>query len=311
MRALTALLFVLTTAVLMTGCSATSSMIWDETVTETRTMSADHVADGSLYIDTRNGSVEVYADDTVDAVEVEAEVSAADTSEIDASKRLAETKIIVDRDAGGRLTLRPDWPTNARGNEGASFNVRLPDANGVTIDTSNGSVTVHGLRGKLVVDTSNGSIEIVDHDGETVIDTSNATVEVRGNRGRVFADTSNGRVRITDQHGPVEVDTSNAPIDVVLARDQSGPLTLDTSNGSVTVTVGLAFGGTVEFETSNGSLNVRNRGGNIRRSTIGKTDGLIVLGKDGEASMIDTSNASITFTIEGEDGAGRTTGAAP
>lgn len=300
MRATTAILFTLAAAAYMTGCSATSSIIWDEKVTETRSITADHVAGGSLYIDTRNGSVEVYADDSVDAVKIDATVTAADTSEVEAAKRLAETKVIVERDTGQRLTIRPDWPSIARAGEGASFNVRMPDANGVIIDTSNGNVTVHGLRGKLVIDTSNSGVEVVNHDGETIIDTSNGAVDVRGNRGRVYADSSNGRIRITDQHGSVEADTSNGPIEVVLANDQSGPLKLDTSNGSITVTVGPAFAGTVEFDTSNGSIYVRNRGGDVRTSTIGKSDGVIVMAKDGHKSIVETSNASITFTIEGE-----------
>ncbi len=300
MRATTALVLTISAAAYIVGCSSSSSFIWDEKASETRTMTADHVADGSLYIDTRNGFVEVIADSNVDAVMIETTVIAADTSEIDAAKRLAETKIIVERDTARQLTIRPVWPTNPRGGEGASFNVRVPDAKSITIDSSNGGARVHGFTGRLVIDTSNGPVEVLNHNGEVIIDTSNGPIEVRGNKGRVFADTSNGRILILDQHGPVEADTSNGPVEIVLADDVNGPLIVDTSNGPITVTVGSGFGGTVEFDTSNGSINVDNRGGNIKNSTISKTEGLIVLGKSGSASIIDTSNASITFTINGD-----------
>lgn len=298
MRSTNALILSLTAAAMLAGCSSTSSLIWDEKVTESRSMTTQHVAGGSLYIDTRNGTVEVYADRGVDAVMIEAKVTAADTSEIDAAKRLAETKIIVERDTSRRLTIRPNWPSNPRGGEGASFNVRLPDADGVTIDTSNGPVTIHGLSGKLVIDTSNGGVEVVDHNGETIIDTSNGAIEVRGNRGRVVADSSNGRIRILNQRGPVEADTGNAPVEVVLADDQTGPLKIDSSNGSVTVTVGPSFAGTVEFDTSNGGINVMDKAGVIASQVMDKSNGLITLKNSGGASIIETSNASISFTVE-------------
>jgi DUF4097 and DUF4098 domain-containing protein YvlB len=97
----------------------------------------------------------------------------------------------------------------------------------------------------------------------------------------------------------VTADTSNGPIALSLLPGQRGPLHLDTSNGPIKVRVGGAFTGMVRLDTSNGRVTVNDPQKRITESTIGKTGGSIVVGSGGEPSRVDTSNASIVFTISG------------
>lgn len=286
--------------VLLSGCAFVTNS--SERVTETRTLTAAHVDNSSIFVDTRNGSIDIAADDDVNEVMITARVTAAADTEVEAAKRLAATKIVVERDSARQLTIRTIWPDNrARSGEGASYTIRLPNADVVTLDTSNGPITARSLTGRLTADTSNGNIEVTDHTGDAALDTSNGAIVVRNHKGRLVADTSNGGVTIVNHSGPLEVDTSNGGIDVSLAGDQTGPIVLDSSNGSIRVSVGPKFGGTIIFDTSNAGITINDRAGAITEQTIKKGEGRVVLKNAGGTSVLDTSNASITLEIRNSE----------
>jgi DUF4097 and DUF4098 domain-containing protein YvlB len=186
--------------------------------------------------------------------------------------------VLTNRKDDGTLDVRVVWPENKRrGNEGASFEVEIPDANGVALDTSNGAITLAGMRGPAKLDTSNGAITVEGHDGSVV------------------ADSSNGKVVLNEVTGKVNADTSNGAIEVRLADSNPGPVRLDTSNGRCTLGVGSAFGGTIEADTSNGRVTVSGLDGLATAKTT-KTSGKVTFSNPGEKSVIDTSNGSIEIT---------------
>lgn len=279
----------------LTACSFTTWHRADKSMS----LNSDHVAGSALEVRTRNGRIEVAAAPNRSDVSIEATLYARGDSMAEAEERLAATTIEVSRAEDGTLVVEPKFPEPVRGGDGASIVIELPDANGATLDTSNGSVHAFGLTGRLVVDTSNGSVEIVDHNGDAKVDTSNGSITVDDHVGALRVDTSNGSIRISNVDGPVEADTSNGSIVLTMADDQAGPLDLDTSNGSITVRVGAAFAGAVSLKTSNGSLTVADHLGHIRSQTISRSTGRIVVGDGGQPSRLDTSNGRIRFTISG------------
>lgn len=109
--------------------------------------------------------------------------------------------------------------------------------------------------------------------------------------------TSNGRVRAADIGGPVEVKTSNGRVEITLRPDQQGPVSIRSSNGRITVNVGPAFAGAVTVDTSNGGVNIEDPTGRITSSSIKKNEGTFLIGGEGPASMVKTSNGRITFAI--------------
>ena len=285
----------------LSGCTYISD-INDQRVTETRTLTAEHIDNSSVYVQTANGAIDIAADDDVDEVVITAHITATADTEVEAAKRLAETKIIVERDSANQLKIYPVWPDNQRRtNEGAGFEIRLLNASSLTLDTSNGAVTVQSLSGRLAIDTSNGKVELREHSGDAAIETSNGAIVVHNHNGKLNADTSNGAIKIVNHRGSLDADTSNGGIDVSLAGDQVGPIVLDTSNGSIRVSVGPSFGGTVIFDTSNGGISISDPAGMIETRSIDDGDGRIVLKNAGGASVIDTSNAGITFEIRESD----------
>ena len=283
----------------LAGCSFNfTEGAWEKAKT-TVTQTVEHVPGSAIMIKSRNGRIEVVADPQRSDIAIEARFTCRGETQAEAQERLALTSLSVTRGQDQTLIITPVFPDEPRNGDGASISVRLPDASGATLNTSNGSVRARGLSGKLVIDTSNGPVEVSGHDGPAEIDTSNGPITVTDHTGSLFADTSNGSVKLTNVDGRVEADTSNGTISVSLAPNQPGPLILDTSNGSISVRVGAGFTGAVSFDTSNGSVSVEDHLGRVEQSSLHKDGGRIVVGEGGDRSRVDTSNGRISFTIGG------------
>ncbi len=267
------------------------------------TQSIQHVGDAPVQIRTRNGSVEITADQSLDAVWIEAKIVCGGKTKAEAEERVAQASLTVIRQADQTLLIAPSFPGGPQNGDGASIWVRLPDARGVEIYTSNGKVSSSGLTGEIVIDTSNGTVELADHHGTATIETSNGRVIVRHLRGDLHVDTSNGPIEVIDLAGSANLDTSNGSVFVSLASGQAGPIIADSSNGPITVKVGPTFVGTVTMDTSNGPIIVNDPEGLIISRRINKSEGTLVhihVGEGGATTRLDTSNAAIKFIIQSE-----------
>ena len=264
----------------------------------TLTQSIQHVSHTPVEIRTRNGSVDIAADQSLNAVSIEAKIVCGGKTQAEAEERVAQASLTVIRQADQTLLITPSFPGGPQNGDSASIWVKLPDARGVVIHTSNGRVSSSGLTGEIVIDTSNGTVELADHHGTATIETSNGSVIVTHLQGDLEADTSNGRIEVIDLAGSANLDTSNGSVFVSLAPGQTGPIIAESSNGPITVKVGPAFVGTVTMDTSNGPIIVDDPAGVITSSRINKSEGTLVVGEGGAASRLDTSNAAIKFIIQ-------------
>ncbi len=199
----------------------------------------DHVVGAGLTVKTRNGGVEVVASPDATEVSVTARLTCGGDTQEEADARLAAATVSVTRAADRRLLIEPVFPGGPQRGDGASIVVELPDATGVHLDTSNGSVVARGLSGRLVIDTSNGSINL------TLAPTQS---------GPLHLDTSNGSIRVVVGPafvGAVNFSTSNALLTV---RDNVGRINrknLRKSRGTIVVGTG---GDSSRVDTSNGRI---------------------------------------------------------
>lgn len=291
MTFLTRIALVLTVALALQACSMYKQAQGPLNAT------AELKSGAAISVESRNGSVEIIADSSLTEVQIDATVRCTGDTQEEANARLAKASLDVGYDTAGTLTIKPVFPQGPRNNDGASIIVRLPVAEGATIKTSNGSVKVSKLGGKLSIQTSNARVSISDHNGPATVNTSNGAVEVIRLAGSLTVDTSNGKVDASDVGGPVTIDTSNGSIRLALRPDQNGPLKLDTSNNSIVVTVGPTFAGHVKFDTSNGRVNIKDNSKRVRTQQLGKSEGTITVGEGGTQSVLDTSNGRIDFEI--------------
>lgn len=246
----------------------------------------EHVADMPVHVRTRNGTITLRTGQGTKA-SIDAKLSAKD------DQSLALITLTTERDASGTLRVIADWPTGSKGQQACSITVTLPNARGLDLATSNGSIVFGGFSGIAEAETSNGSVNVTSHDGDARIETSNGAITADGVSGKLIAETSNGRVSAKNIGGPVRADSSNGSIDIALTDANPGPVHIDTSNSSITLCVGSGFAGELLATTSNGSVKWSGGTSAIRSGSSNRAT--FVFSGKGEASKVQTSNGSISI----------------
>lgn len=288
------LFFVLLTG--MAGCNGINL----RTAEETRTLNTSANMTGGLWVRTSNGSVSVEADPSRGDVEIVATVRAAAATEAEAQSRLSEVQVIVAKTTNQSLDISVQFPTERRSNEGCSFTIKVPSANGLNIDTGNGGVTLKSLSGLATVRTSNGTVTILDHSGDIDAETSNGAMQIERCTGNIRIDTSNGKIVIIDSQGTVDAGTSNGSVKLV-AKSVPGDIRIDTSNGGVDLSLPRLMTGTIRGSTSNGRLIcptlVSTQPIRLTDNTRKGGDFEIVIGSGGAVCIAETSNGNITLDL--------------
>ena len=169
------------------------------------------------------------------------------------------------------------------------FEIEVPTATSLELETSGGRISVEGVDGELVVDTSGGSIEIV---------------EVRGD---VDAHTSGGPIEVVNVAGDLRADTSGGSISV---EDVTGDVRAETSGGSIRME---EIGGRVYAHSSGGSVSVRFAGGNAEGGDLSTSGGTVTAYVDRSVPLdIDASTSggrvSFDITVRGQVSKGKVQG---
>jgi hypothetical protein len=205
--------------------------------------------DGRINVETFNGSVDISGWDqaTVDisGTKFGPTQEAADALRVDISNSPEGVAVRIVR------------PSERRNNMGAKLVIKVPRSAVLDrIVTSNASIhTVDGA-GDARLHTSNGSIRVQDLRGRLNAETSNSSVELQAIAGDVTVRTSNGHIRTDGVEGGLDLHTSNSSVNLKAARGDR-PIRIESSNGSVDVTLPVAFSSTLRANTSNSSITVR------------------------------------------------------
>lgn len=166
--------------------------------------------------------------------------------------------------------------------------ISLSDLQGkLTAHTSNGSVKASTVTGRVQLVTSNGSVTAQDITGDAEVKTSNSSITVDRVSGKLTAHTTNGRVNVTEAVGEVEVETSNGAVSVA-SRKVGGDWDLETSNGRIEVKL-----------PADGNYEVDGRGSGVSSNLPLNVSEKRVDGKVGNGQYkikVNTSNSGISFT---------------
>lgn len=254
--------------------------------TEDRSMTVPHRPGTPVAVVNANGSVTAESHPGPD-VRIEARLSS------ESPERLAFARLNAAREGDDRLRVWVEWPGgDRRGNEGSDIRVYLPDANGVDIRTSNGSVRVAGLAGTADISATNGSIVVQDHAGRVRGRTTNGNLRAENTARSVELFSSNGGATVLGAAGPVRVETTNGSMRVTTTPENTGPVRLRTTNGSVTLDLGPAFAGRLRLGTSGDRISVQGFGGARMIESRGDTVEMQV-GDDETISAVRTTNGSV------------------
>lgn len=171
-----------------------------------------------LFVDAReNGSVRFWGWDK-NEVMVRALITTSAEDKRDAQDMMKDIKVDASSDR-----VRADGPSRGRRYSWyVSYEVWMPRKSNLEAESSNGSMTVSGIEGRMDLRTSNGSITV-----------RNVSGDVRGS-------TSNGSV--------------NAELDGATWKGEG--LDLTTSNGSVNLDIPRGYNARLETGTVNGGMNI-------------------------------------------------------
>jgi hypothetical protein len=250
-------------------------------------LQAVHRAASPIEARTENGAITLSRGSGPDVV-IHADIKATTQTRADA------TVVTSERRDDGTLLIAVEWPEGRRlDNESCSLNIKVPDAVGVRLFTSNGDIDAKGMAGEGEMRTSNGSVVVTDHAGRLSAHTSNGGIVLTNVAGPVDADTSNGAIEMRGVGGPVRAETSNGGVAIALDPSAPGPVDVTSSNGSIRLEVGPAFVGEVWIDTSNGGIDVSGAGASMA-TRGGRAHASVTFGSGGERSTLSTSNGGVT-----------------
>lgn len=246
-----------------TSCSLTFGH-WGEKVTAESTLHFEPAAGTTtISIDSFNGGIDLVAGKEGEAIHGKSVIHARGKTVEQARERLNMMEWQFSQN-GDTVSLILTEPTGGSNNAGGKIQeLVVPAGYDVTIDVSNGHVTIPAGFGNIHVDTSNGAVTI---SGDN----------------KVYVDTSNGRIEYSGSSIDFELDTSNGRIEVQLDGDWSGHGVASSSNGRITVRCNGIIDARLKASTSNGKPTVY--GPELSKSGgVGSLD-------------LDTSNGNITVT---------------
>lgn len=198
---------------------------------------------GQLRVNIRGGSISTQTGEPGSIkVELVERVRAKSEQQMDAILQNYEVSAKQDGDVVAIVARRrsdADWMVWKYDN--ASFSARLvvpPDV-ALILNTSGGSISVHG-----------------DRTGDVKADTSGGGIKVDGGSGALNLDTSGGSITVERAMRSVDADTSGGSITVRYVGPEATDVNLGTSGGSIRVGVDPDASLRVEAETSGGSVRV-------------------------------------------------------
>ena len=249
--------------------------------TETREDSFSVIGQPRIIVKSENGNIEINAGSSN---EVLIEATLRDAPRV--KYEVSQTGDIITVD----VKVERHWGFWGMG--GADITVTAPAATNLELNTSNGLIELHGIRGSGSLETSNGRLVLDDVKGDFEGRTSNGRIEVESMEGSAFLRTSNGSVHINASEGEFDIQTSNGSISFNGNMTAGGSNRLVTSNGNVDVKLLGTPSVVLDAETSNGDVSSELP----ILATVTKKDRLVGEIGEGEADLyIRTSNGSVNI----------------
>ena len=192
----------------------------------------------ALGLDNVNGPVEVYGITGLQEIEVTGERIVRSHSMRDAEDHLQYLQINL-RDMGTTFVVETDQPTSDDGREyEVRYKVRIPDDWEVSIDLTNGIVTVDSIYGDVDVEVTNGNVNLTKITGNAVVNLTNGNADLRQIDGDVDVDLTNGIIFTQMQFALnriCQLETVNGGIELQIPTTTSANFSASVANGEISL----------------------------------------------------------------------------
>lgn len=205
-------------------------------------LSADGIE--KLEIDCGAGYLYLSGDDSLESIEVEAEIIVKARGERDTEKYIEENVELELKKHGNKAVLISKFDNgrfwdNFR-TRVINLKVRMPKNMDLYIDDGSGEMKVEQITGRVEIDDGSGEIHISGIQGDVSIDDGSGTIEVSDIIGNLYIDDGSGTIEVRNVDQNVKVDDGSGSIyidgvggDVIIKDDGSGSLKLKNVKGKV------------------------------------------------------------------------------
>lgn len=245
-------------------------------VTDNLSKSYSVKSDGTLYIDSDVGAIEVTTN-SKEVVNVDVEREANVFSKSQGRDILDHFKVSVVQD-GNDVRIEGKFEQGARGffsdigrKLNVNYSVSVPSKYNLNLKTAGGSIHVADLegdvraktaggslhfgkiRGEVNGKTAGGSIEVQSSDGDVNLETAGGSIDIGPVNGDVFARTAGGSISVASANGDVKAKTAGGSVNIGLVK---GYVDATTSGGSVEAHLSNQLKENCNLTTSAGSVRI-------------------------------------------------------
>ena len=165
------------------------------------------------------------------------------------------------------------------------FRLQVPSSTSCDLRTSDGNVSVSGMKKDQKLRTSDGNVNISNIGGSVVASTSDGNVNVDNVNGVVDVKTSDGDITATEIKGDTFAGTSDGNITITKI---TGKISAKTSDGDI------------RFKDLSGSITASTSDGNVSGNLLKLTNELNVKTSDGNITVSIPGNLGLDLDIKGE-----------
>lgn len=183
--------------------------------------------------------------------------------EFDASS--TRVRLRVEHHGGTGARYRP----RSRRNDGAEFDITVPQGTRVVVEALSAPVSVRGVKGEVKVETVSGSITVADASRKVTVESVSGSLDVARVVGDVRAETVSGQLGMAAVSGEIVGETVSGQIRITEARSKS--VRAESVSGRVSYGGSFDPAGSYDFSSHSGSLTLSlpaNAGATVRLETF-------------------------------------------
>lgn len=205
-------------------------------------------------------------------------------------KELEKELILTVTHTGNTLDIsirypKESWSWKSADRIYVNFEIHVPAQTSADLNTSDGNVSISGLKGNQKIKTSDGNISVEKIAGDVVAGTSDGNVTVADVKGSAQISTSDGNINLTNIGGDASSTTSDGDIEI---------------NKVIGSTYAKTSDGHINFRELSGSFTGYTSDGNIRGNLVELKKELTAKTGDGNISISIPARLGLDLDIKGE-----------
>lgn len=246
--------FVAAAVVALAGCEVNLN---SEGIVSRETKKFTVTGSPEVLLETFDGAIEIHSWDRKE-VEIEIEKRAMEQSIVD------EMKIVAEQE-GDKIVVKVTGPTRQQ-NRGiqigvnfspsARLRVAVPRESSINAKSTDGSIAIEDVIGKITLNTGDGSVRATRVSGEMFVRSGDGAIRMDAVEGKLDLETDDGSIVGETRPTSLRAHTGDGTIRLEVLRDakMAEDWDVQTSDGSIVLTLPSDFNGELDAESRDGAV---------------------------------------------------------